>query len=258
MSIYIKYSNPNPNSSSYISSFDKINKINEKLDNIQFNLNAEKNLNNNQIEERLISLEQKNFDSQEELYKEFSEAKRDLSNLIRAIDEERQQYLSFYNERKKYLNNLEKRLLSKLENEQRERKDMELRLINQIDKNASVLKNELKRENKNRNESIKSFKNYLEEEVPKVIKDLKNESEERQNEDINLSKMIDEGFTKLYGIINEEKLSRENTENSLAEMVKGIINRMSAEIENEKNVRDSNEKNLISLLEQTIQKLEFS
>ena len=202
MTMYINSSNPNPNCSSYISCCDKINKINEKLDNIQFNLNAEKNLNNKQIEERLISLDQKNFDSQEDLYKEISEAKRDLSNLIRAIDEERQQYLSFYNERKKYLNNLEKRLLSKLENEQRERKDMELRLINQIDKNANSLKNELKKENKSRNESIKSFKNYLEEEVPKVIKEMKNESDERQKEDINLSKMIDEGFTKLYGIIN--------------------------------------------------------
>ena len=106
MSIYINSSNQNPSCSSYYSSFDKINKINEKLDNIQFNLNSDKNMNNKQIEERL-----------------------------RAIDEERQQYLSFYNERKKYLKNLEKRLLSKLENEQRERKDMELRLINQIDKN---------------------------------------------------------------------------------------------------------------------------
>ena len=183
MTMYINSSNPNPNCSSYISCCDKINKINEKLDNIQFNLNAEKNLNNKQIEERLISLDQKNFDSQEDLYKEISEAKRDLSNLIRAIDEERQQYLSFYNERKKYLNNLEKRLLSKLENEQRERKDMELRLINQIDKNANSLKNELKKENKSRNESIKSFKNYLEEEVPKVIKEMKNESDERQKED---------------------------------------------------------------------------
>jgi len=63
-----------------------------------------------------------------QLFKEFSEAKRDLSNLIKAIDEEHQQYQIIFEERKKYLKNLEKRLFSKLENEQREREEMEQRL----------------------------------------------------------------------------------------------------------------------------------
>ena len=200
------------NTPKYISSLDRINKIHDKLNNIQYNIKTENNPKNNQIEERLISLDQKNFDSQEELFKEFSEAKRDLSNLIHEIDQERQQYELIFNERKNNLKHLEKKLISKLLNEQKERKNMEERLINQIDSNANLLKNELQKENKNRNESIKIFKNYLENEVPKIIKDMKNEQEERQKEDINLSKIIDEGFTKLYNIINEEKMTRENTE----------------------------------------------
>ena len=247
-----------PNMPGYISNLDRINKINEKLNNIQNSISLENNPNTKHVEERLISLDQKNFESQEELYKEFSEAKRALSNLIAEIDQERGQYEVYYNNRKNYLKNLEKKLIGKLLEEQRERKNMEERLIGKIDSNTNILKHELQKENKNRNDSIKMFKNYLENEVPKIIKEMKNEQDERQKEDIILSKYIDEGFTKLYNIINEEKMTRENTENSLIEMIKGIINKMKNEIENEKNIRDSNEKNLIALLEQTIQKLEFS
>ena len=96
----------NPNLSRYCSSLDRINKINEKLDSIQNNIKTENNQNNRHIEERLISLDQKNFESQEELIKELSEAKRDLSNLIKEIDQERQQYELIFKERKNYLKNL--------------------------------------------------------------------------------------------------------------------------------------------------------
>jgi len=247
----------------YIPNLDRINKINEKLSNIQYNIKTDSNNNSsnknnyNNIEERLIDLNQKNFESQEEINKEFSRVKIDLSNLIKEIEEERKNYELVYQERKEYLNNLEKRLITKLFNEENERKNMEERLMNEIDYNVKVLKGELKKENKNRNESLKNFEDYFGNEVPKIISDIKNEKEEREKEDMNLSRMIDEGFTKLYNIINEEKFSRENTESSLAEMIRGIIKRMNNEIENEKSIRDSNEKSLIGLLEQTIQKLDF-
>ena len=151
----------NPNSSIYQSSLNRINKINEKLNNIQYSIKVENNPKNKQIEERLISLDQKNFESQEELMKEFSEAKRELSHLIKEIDQERAQYELIFNETKKYLKDLEKKLISKILNEQKERDNMEQRLINQIDNNTNLLKNELQKENKNRNESIKIFKQAI-------------------------------------------------------------------------------------------------
>ena len=112
MSSYTNISNQNAPRN--ISSLDRINKINEKLNNIQYTIKSENNPTNNQIEERLISLHQKNFDSQEELFKEFSEAKRDLSNLIHEMDQERQQYELIFNERKNYLKNLEKKINFKI------------------------------------------------------------------------------------------------------------------------------------------------
>ena len=171
MSFYVP---PNPNNARHTSSLDRINKINEKLNNIQSSISSENNPNTKHIEERLISLDQKNFESQEELYKEFSEAKLALSNLIREIDQERAKYEIFYNQRKNYVKNLEKRLIDKLLEEQKERKNMEERLIGLIDNNTKILKNELQKENKNRNDSIKMFRNYIESEVPKIIKEMKN------------------------------------------------------------------------------------
>ena len=250
---------------------DRINKINSKLNSIQNSLSQQSqipisnsypqsyipNSSTNNIEERLSSLEQKNFESQELIFQEFSKLKKDISNLLYQIDQEHQNYLKYFSQRKIFIQNLEKKLLNQISQEQKERVEMEARLLSQIDKNANILKSQLQRENKSKENDIKLFGNFLENEVPKIIKEMKIEAEERQKEDINLSKIIDDGFTKLYSIINEEKLNRENTENSLTDMVKGIIARMNVEIENEKSIRDANEKNLINILEQTIQKLSF-
>ena len=253
---------PSPSSIKYISSLDRINQINSKLNSIQNSISKpyvspESPQISNHINERLSSLEQQNFESQEIIFKEFSELKRDISNLLHQIEEEHQNYVKYFSQKKYFLENLEKKLLNQIAQEQNELNDMEERLISQIDKNTNILRTQLIKENKNKENDLKIFGNFLENEMPKIIKDMKDEAEERHDSDINLSKLIDDGFTKLYSIINEEKLNRENTENSLVEMVKGIISRMKVEIENEKSIRDANEKNLINILEQTIQKLNF-
>ena len=237
---------------------DRINKINQKLNSIiQNNIPTETNISDNQeIQNRLTSLDQKNYKAQEEINKEFDKLKSDLSNLMRDIEDDRQQYNLFYHERQQFLKDLENRLIQKVIDEQTERENMEQRLLNQIDANANSLKTELKKENINAKENIKSFNDLIGSELSKVVNELKGEQEQRKFEDLNLSKMIDDSFTELYAVINNEKLNRENTENSLIEMIKSIMNRISVEIQNEKNTRDTNEKYLIGLLQETCQKFD--
>lgn len=246
------------------SSIDRINKINQKLNNFHSQIslssnNLENDNNNNtniNIEERLISLDRKTLECQEDINKGFSQAKKELSLLIQNIEEDRQIYQMIYEERKRYIKELENNLMQKLLNEQKQRISMEQRLLNKVDLNVTMLKNEMKKENQNRNESIRNYREYIQEEVPMIIEEMKKEQDDRIKADEDLSNLIDEGFTQLYNVINEEKISRENTEISLSDMIKGIMNRISIEIEAEKKIRDSNEKNLIELLEQTCQKLE--
>ena len=204
----------NPSAIKYMSNLDRINKINSKLNNIQnslsqlpqmsYNSSQIQNYNNiNNIEERISALDQKNFESQELIYKEFSNLKKDITNLLHEIEEERQNYSKYFLQRKNFIQNLEKKLLNKITQEQKERKEMEERLLSKIDKNANILKSQLQRENKSKENDNQIFGNFLENEMPKIIKEMKIEAEQRQKDDINLSKMIDDGFTKLYSIINE-------------------------------------------------------
>ena len=145
-----------PSTIKYMSNIDRINKINSKLNNIQNTLsqqqfipqNSNSNININNIEERLSSLEQKNFESQELIFQEFSKIKKDLSNLLHEIEEEHQNYSKYYLQRKNFIQNLEKKLLNKIYEEQKERSEMESRLISQIDKNTNILRNQLQRESK--------------------------------------------------------------------------------------------------------------
>ena len=90
--------------------FDRINKINEKLNNVQLNFHSEINQNNKQFEERLMLLDKKNYESQEDLLKEFSEIKRDLKILIQNIDDEHKRYQFIYEQKKNNLKNLENKL----------------------------------------------------------------------------------------------------------------------------------------------------
>jgi hypothetical protein len=57
---------------------------------------------------------------------------------------------------------LEFKLLERFEAEASERKDMEKRLLNQVDDRYGILRSEVNKENKNRNESIDNFTFYLE------------------------------------------------------------------------------------------------
>ena len=208
-----------PSAIKYMSSLDRINKINSKLNNIQNSLsrqvpipisNSQQNIpnyNSNNVEERLSSLDQKNFESQELIFQEFSNLKKEISNLLHKVDEERQNYSKYFFQKKNFIQNLEKKLLNEISKEQKERKEMEERLISQIDRNAGLLRSQMQRENKSKENDTHIFGNFLENEMPKIVKEMKTEAEQRQKDDINLSKMIDDGFTKLYSIINEEKLN---------------------------------------------------
>ena len=90
----------NPSSLNYKSSMDRINKINSKLNDIQNTLSQQphisydsnQNININNIEERLSSLDHQNFESQEIIFQEFSKIKKDLANLLYEIEIERQNY----------------------------------------------------------------------------------------------------------------------------------------------------------------------
>ena len=108
-----------PSAIKYMSSLDRINKINSKLNSIQNSLSKQvpipntqskiSNYNSNNIEERLSSLDQKNFESQELIFQEFSNLKKEISNLLHKIDEERQNYSKYFFQRKNFIQNLEKK-----------------------------------------------------------------------------------------------------------------------------------------------------
>ena len=91
---------------------------------------------------------------------------------------------------------LEFKLMERFDNESQERKEMEKRLIAQIDDRYSVLKNELAKETKNRNESVENFTFYLETEVPKIVEQMKTEQSDREEGDLNIARTVNEEFSK--------------------------------------------------------------
>lgn len=235
---------------------DRLNKISQRLNNIHLTIENEKNFQNEDLETRLQNLEDKINETNDITFKSFTQTKEQLSNLIKLIEEEKQQFEIQYENRMKFISNLENKIMQKFNNENLEIENMEQRLINQIDDKYNILKNELLIEEKNKNDSINNFKLYLETEVPKIIDQMKNEQKERENEDIFINKMIDDEFNKLMNMISSEKNARKETEEAFLDMIKSIINKVKSEMENEKKMREKTEENLLSLLEETCNKLD--
>jgi hypothetical protein len=152
------------------------------------------------IEVRINKIDEKNSETNEMTFKTFSQIKEHMMKIIQSIEEDKQNYESSFESRTQAISMLEFKLLEKFDQESSERKDMEKRLLNQIDDKYGILRNELSKEVKNRNESIDNFTFYLESEVPKIIEQMKNEQIDREEADININNAITDEFNK-YGFI---------------------------------------------------------
>jgi hypothetical protein len=148
------------------------------------------------IEVRINKLDEKNSETNEMTFKTFSQIKEHMMKIIQSIEEDKQNYESSFESRTQAISMLEFKLLEKFDQESSERKDMEKRLLNQIDDKYGILRNELSKEVKNRNESIDNFTFYLESEVPKIIEQMKNEQIDREDADININNAVTDEFNK--------------------------------------------------------------
>lgn len=148
------------------------------------------------IEVRINKLDEKNSETNEMTFKTFSQIKDQMMKIIQSIEEDKQNYEASFESRTQTISMLEFKLLEKFDQESSERKEMEKRLLNQIDDKYGILRNELSKEVKNRNESIDNFTFYLESEVPKIIEQMKNEQIDREDSDNNINNVITDEFNK--------------------------------------------------------------
>ena len=107
---------------------ERLEKISQKLNNIHFNIENDKNAKYEEVESRLASLDEKSMESNEMTFKTFNQIKEQISNIIQNIEEDRQRFEQSYEERTQYISNLETKLRQKLNNEAKEREDMQNRL----------------------------------------------------------------------------------------------------------------------------------
>lgn len=237
---------------------DRLTKISEKLNNIHLNIENDKYSKYEEVEVRVANLDEKSIESNEMNFKAFNQTKEQISKIIQCIEEDRQKFESTAESRNQYVSMLEFKLLQRFESESGERKEMEKRLLTQIDDRYNILKNELFKEERNRNESVENFKFYLETEVPKIVEQMKTEQTDREEGDNLIYKMIEDEFAKIMEMMSGEKKAREETEEAFLDMLRSIINKIKAELENEKKLREATEETLLNLLEETCSKLDIA
>lgn len=235
---------------------DRLGKLSEKLNNIHLNIETEKYSKYEDIEIKLNNLNDTHNESSEKNIKAFSVVKEQIAQIIKQIEDDKQEYEHNYENRSNYIRMLEFKIMERFDAESNERKDGERGLMLYIDEKFNILKNELTKESKNRNDSIENFTFYLESEIPKIVEQMKNEQLERDESDNNINRMINEEFARLTMLISNEKKTREETEEAFLDMLRSVINKVKNELESEKREREKTEETLLTLLEETCSRLD--
>lgn len=228
----------------------------EKLNNIHLSIETEKYSKYEEVEIKLNNTGDAHNDLNERNMKNFNVIKEQITNIIKTIEDDKQEYEHNFENRSNYIRMLEFKIMERFDSESTERKDGERGLMLYVDEKFNILKNELSKEAKNRNDSIENFTFYLESEIPKIVEQMKSEELEREESDNSINRMINDDFARLTMLISNEKKAREETEEAFLDMLKSVINKVKNELESEKREREKTEETLLTLLEETCARLD--
>ena len=122
---------------------DRLAKLNEKLNSIHINIESEKYSKYEEIEVKLNNLSNTHNDANEKNLKSFSIVKEQLAQLIKQLEDDKQEYEHNHENRTNYVRMLEFKIMERFESETNDRKDGERGLLLYIDEKYNILKNEL-------------------------------------------------------------------------------------------------------------------
>jgi hypothetical protein len=118
-----------------------------------------------------------------------------MTILIQNIEDNRAEYESHYENRSKYIAQLEFKLIERFKLESDLTKEMEIRLFAHLNGKFSSLMHEVTKEKRNREESLINLNINVESEIPKILEDLNLEKFVREQNDLEINNKIEEEFS---------------------------------------------------------------
>ena len=133
------------------------------------------------LHEKITGTEERLNDINEQTQKKFQIVKDNLIKIQKQIEDERNKFDSYTEQKNNYIKVLENKINERFNQESDLRKELERKFSVLIDDKFNALKIEISKESRNRYECIENLKTYLENDFPKLQGLVKFEQGERES-----------------------------------------------------------------------------
>ncbi|OMJ95775.1 hypothetical protein SteCoe_854 [Stentor coeruleus] len=234
---------------------DRVYQLSGKLSSILTTLESDKDFYVEQVEKRIMVLENNIYENIDQENKKFRVVIEKLQAINNRLEEMKNLRDEFFKVKTEEIHEFEAAINEELSHTDFRKKDSENKFYRIIDDRLGSLSSELSREIKSRKDNFDGLNEYCSENLNKVKDTLKKELVEREENADKFSNNISARISAVKQLISVEKEARDKAEEALLAMLQDLVARMKKEIEDERNEREESEETLLGLLEETCGKL---
>lgn len=234
---------------------DRVYQISGKLSSLLSTLESDKGYYIENIEKRLMNLENTLEDSAEQDAKKFKILAEKVSNLQEMFEMMCGEKEEFFKGRLEEMIDFEEKISEEFAMTEGKKRETEYKFGRVIDDRVSSLSSEYAREVKSRKEGFDMINESCHMNLVKIKDLLKKELISREETNNKFSSGVLARIQATKQLVAVEKEAREKAEEALLAMLQDLVARMKREIEEERNDREESEETLLSLLEETCGKL---
>lgn len=227
----------------------RVEKILNRLNDMQVDIEKDKQGKLMSLDKQLGQTDGSLVQWQEANLKKFADFKLKVNECLRYIENDKQAQQYEHEMQIQEITQLEKSIEERFHAEKLARKEMEARLLQQVEEKFLTVRKTLSQESRNRYESIEQLKGSLENDMPRLQELIASECEQREQRDQGLFAKIDQEVRQCVEGIEQERKQREETEEAVLEVIKDMTSKIKQEILDEHREREENFETLLNLLE---------
>ena len=235
--------------------YERIQRLSDRLSNLQTGLESEKQSRLDVLNVKLRSVDEKLTTNSDLSAKKFHSMKEILTKIQKNIEDERRLRDKVFEDKDTELRELDLHIQSLIETESQHRVEDELKIIKTFEEKFAAMKDDVIRESKSRVENEVNLKKYLELDIPKMFEALKEEALAREAMESRILRRAMEEIARLGEAVAAERRYREEAEESMIRMLEEVVVKMQTDMATERKEREESEETLLRLLEETCVKL---
>jgi len=233
---------------------DRVNKLFQRISNIQTDVEEEKNNRFKALKTVLINFEKKIEEHQRSRQERFDQLQSKLKDLHGLLEEDINIRSNMETDLLVDLKGLEKNCKMMIESSLKEAEDSNKKFLSKINRQIDQVAGDIQTE-LNKQDAPIYFQQYLDETLPKLKDDIETEILTRKDIETKILEQYTEQINELNEGLEEERKERERRSEYFMQLLKKVASRIGDNIGKSRGEREKNEEMVISLIEKVVERI---